>query len=269
MTTDTPPPPRRKWHLQRWLILLATGFLAYGGWTQYAFRAALKEAEALGWEVYYADPAERIRAYWKEAFKKETWLNGVSYVSISTSEEFEQHLAIVYRLNPKELAISSAATLRDLSPLKPLTRLQGVVLHDCTGLKNVDALKNLSALQKVWLNDCIGLTNVDALTNLPALETVALGGCSGLTSVDALKNLSALQDVALHNCTGLTNVDALKNLSALKEVSLFGCTGLTSVDGLKNLSALHEVVLIGCTGLTDESVASLKAALPNTDITGP
>ena len=223
MTTDTPPPPRRKWHLQRWLILLATGFLAYGGWTQYAFRAALKEAEALGWEVYYADPAERIRAYWKEAFKKETWLNGVSYVSISTSEEFEQHLAIVYRLNPKELAISSAATLRDLSPLKPLTRLQGVVLHDCTGLKNVDALKNLSALQ----------------------------------------------DVALHNCTGLTNVDALKNLSALKEVSLFGCTGLTSVDGLKNLSALHEVVLIGCTGLTDESVASLKAALPKTDITGP
>ena len=31
MTTD-PPPPRRKWHLQRWLLLLAAGFLAYAGW---------------------------------------------------------------------------------------------------------------------------------------------------------------------------------------------------------------------------------------------
>ena len=268
MTTDTPP-PRRKWHLTRWLVVLIVAMFGWSGWRAYAFRSAFSQAKALGWEVYYTDPTEKIRDYWKEAFKKETWLNGVGYVRIPTSEEFEQHLAIVYRLNPKALVISSAPTLRDLSPLKPLTRLQEVVLHDCTGLKNVDALKNLSALQQVLLIDCIGLTNVDALTNLPALETVALGGCSGLTNVDALKNLSALRFVVLNNCTELTNVDALKNLFALKEVSLFGCTGLTNVDGLDNHSALREVVLIGCTRLTKESVAALKAALPNAEISGP
>ncbi len=267
MTTTSPP--RRNWHFTRWLIVFIVAMFGWSGWRAYAFRSALAEARALGWEWYYVDPSERIRAYWKEAFKKETWLNSVSYVSIPTTEEFEQHLAIAYRLNPKVLAISSAATWRDLSLLKPLTRLQDVVLHDCTGLKNVDALKNLSALQQVLLFDCIGLTNVDALTNLPALETVVLGGCPGLKNLDALKNLSALQSVELNNCTGLTNVDALKNLSALKKVILFGCTGLTSVDGLKNLSALHEVVLIGSTGLTPETVAALKAALPNTQIIDP
>ena len=245
MTTDTPS-PRRKWHLQRWLLLLAAGFLAYGGWTQYAFRAALKEARAMGWEVAYTDPSEEIRADWKAAFKKETWLDGVTYVDIDTGEAFEQNITIVHRLNPKDLSIDNAPTLRDLSALERLTRLKAVWLNGCTGLTSVDALKNLSALQEVRLNDCTGLTNVDALKNLSALQWVYLNGCKGLTNVDALKNLSALQEVYLTDCTGLTNVDALKNLTALREVYLPGCTGLTK-----------------------ESVASLKAALPNAAIIGP
>ena len=264
MTTTSPP--RRNWHFTRWLIVLIIAVFGWSGWRAYAFRSALAEAKALGWTVRYTDPVKTIWKNWKSAFKKETWLHGVTGVIIPTSEAFEQNLAIVHRLDPKGLRISNAATLRDLSALKPFTRLQGVVLHDCTGLKNVDALKNLSALQRVWLIDCVGLTNVDALTNLPALERVALGGCPGLKNVDALKKLSALQFVMLNNCTGLTNVDALRNLSALQRLWLDGCTGLTNVDGLKNLSALKLVSLRNCTGLTPESVAALRAALPNAQI---
>ena len=70
--------PRRKWHLQRWLLLLAASLLAYAGWTQYAFRSAIKEARALGWEVRYSEPSERILKNWKTAFEKETWLYEVS-----------------------------------------------------------------------------------------------------------------------------------------------------------------------------------------------
>jgi Leucine-rich repeat (LRR) protein len=241
MPTDTPP--RRKWNITRWLFVLAVLALAGGGWRVYAFRSALAEAKALGWHVEYTDPVETIRANWKSAFEKETWLDCVTIVEIPTSEEFEQHLAIVHRLNPKTLRIDDAHTLRDLSGLKPLSRLHVVSLGLATALTNVDALKNLSALHTVWLTDCTGLTNVDAL-----------------------KNLSALQWVVLIGCTGLTNVDALKNLSALQRVRLEGCTGLTNVDALKNLSALEHVDLTGCTGLTKESVAALRAALPNTQI---
>ena len=268
MTTD-PPPPRRKWHLQRWLLLLAAGFLAYAGWTQYAFRAALKEARAMGWEVSYTDPSAEIRADWKAAFKKETWLDGVTDLVIPASEGFEQNITIVHRLNPKGLSIDNAPTLRDLSALKPLERLQSIGLAGCTGLTNVDALKNLSALQRVWFDGCTELTNVDAFKNLSALQKVTLINCTALTNVDGLKNLSALQLIELGNCKGLTNVDGLKNLTALQILGLYGCTALTNVDALKNLSALQLVYLDGCTGLTKESVASLKAALPNTHIFDP
>ena len=191
MTTD-PPSPRRKWHLQRWLILLAAGLLAYGGWSAYAFRAAIEEARALGWTVFYTDPYEEIGTNWKAAFRKATWLDGVAEVEIQTSEEFEQHLALVHRLNPRGLVITNTSTLRDISALRALTRLKSVVLAYCMSMErtNVDALKDLSALRYVGLNGCTGLTNVDALKNLSSLLQVWLHGCTGLTeeSIDALKN---------------------------------------------------------------------------------
>ncbi len=221
MTTS--PPPRRNWHFTRWLIVLIIAMFGWSGWRAYAFRSALKQAKALGWTVGYTDPVEEIRADWKTAFTKKTWLDGVTDVAIQTSDSFEQHLSIVYRLNPNALLINDAATLRDLSALKPLTRLQSVVLDGCTGLMNVDALKSLSALD----------------------------------------------ELSLEGCTGITNVEVLKSLYALHFVRLTGCTGLTNVDGLKNLPALQTVALIGCTGLTEESIAALKAALPNADIIRP
>ena len=243
MTTATPP--RRKWHLQRWLLLLAAGFLAYGGWTTYAFRAALAEAQALGWVVNYTDPVKEIRLNWKAAFKKETWLDGVVILMILTSEEFEQHLAIVHRLNPIWLTIGDAATLDDLSALAALTRLQTLTLNACTRLTSLDLLKN------------------------PSLKEVRITGGSRLTNVDAFKNLSSLQDISLIDCPELRNVDALKNLSALQMVCLNGCTGLTNVDGLIPISTLQVVSLSGCTGLTRESLAALIAALPNLGIVNP
>ena len=247
MPVETPPPPpRRKWIITRWLLVFGLVAMAWSGWRVYAFRAALAEAKALGWVVAYTDPGDQIWNDWKAAFKKETWLDGVRRVDILKSEAFEQHLAIVHRLNPKALQIDNAATLRDLSALKPLNRVQ-----------------------MVWLVGCTALTNVDALQNLPALKIVYLTDCTGLTNVDGLKKLSALERVYLNGCTGLTNVDALKNLSALQQVDLNGCTGLTNVDVLKNLSALSFVALKGCTGLTRENVAALKAALPKTRIFGP
>ena len=267
MTTATPP--RRKWHLQRWLLVLAAAMLAYSGWSTYDVRSALKEARALGWVVEYTDPIEEIEEDWKEAFRKETWLDGVTRVDMPTSEDLEQHRDIAHRLNPKALGIVNAATLCDLSALRALPGLREVVLYGCTGLTNVDGLKKLSSLERMKLDRCTQLSNVDVLKNLSALQELYLTDCTALRSVDALKDLPALRKLDLTGCTGLTNVDVLKNLLALRDIYLTDCTGLTNVDALKYLSDLETVRLYGCTGLTMETVASLQAARPNTRITEP
>ena len=196
--------------------------MAWGGWRAHTFRSALAEAKALEWYVEYTDPVETIRADWKAAFKKKTWLDGVTRVAIPTGKTFEQHLSIVLRLNPKVLQIDSGASLRDLSAFKPLGRLQTVWLIGCTGLTNVDALKNLSALRGVWLIGCTGLTNLDGLKNLSALNALALNGCTGLTNVDALKNLPALQVVNLEGCTGLSKESVAELEAALPDAAVLG-----------------------------------------------
>ena len=214
--------PRRRWHLGRWFIVLMVATLGWVGWTAYAYRSAISQAKALGWLVGHTDPVERIRKNWKSAFEKETWLNGVTLLEIPTSQQFEQHLDIVHRLDPRDLGIYDATTLRDLSALIPLKRLKAIEVVGATGLTNVDGLKNLPALKEVWLKGCTGFTNVDGLKNLPALHRVSLADCTGLTNVDGLKNLPALKEVNLYRCTGLSpeTVAALK--AALPKATITG-----------------------------------------------
>ena len=267
MTTDPPEPkPRRKWHFYKWLVLLIVATFAYAQWRAYTFRSALKQAEALGWEVTYTDPYAEIRADWKAAFKKQTWLEGVSVVIISPGEELEKHRAMIQQLNPKTLSIGNGQTLRDFSALKGLTRLKSLRIELASSLTNLDALQNLTTLEWIEIHDAATLTNVDGLNNLLAVTSITLSGATTLTNLDALKNLSALEYLMLYNCTALTNVDGLKNHKELQTVHLADCTALTNVDGLKNLPALSELLLSGCTGLTKESIEALRATLPNTKV---
>ena len=264
MTTTSPP--RRNWHFNRWLIVFIVAVFGWSGWRAYAFHSALAEARALGWRIEYTEPSERIRKNWKAAFKKETWLDGVTELRVQTSGDMRHNLATVTRLNPRALTIQHAAAMRDLSALQCLTRLQKVALYKCTRLINVDALKNHSALQSVALEGCTDLTNVDALNSLSALRFVKLTHCKALTNLDGIKNLPALLEIRIFGCDRLTNVDALKSLPALQKIDITACDGLTNLDALKNLSTLQSVQLHGSTGITKENVAALKAALPNVKI---
>jgi hypothetical protein len=49
----TTTPPRRNWHLSRWLLVFTIAALGWSGWRAHNFRLALAEAEALGWSVLY------------------------------------------------------------------------------------------------------------------------------------------------------------------------------------------------------------------------
>ena len=206
-TEPATPPPRRKWHLQRWLLLLAASPLAYAGWTQYAYYSAIKEAEALSWQLTYTDPAKMIWQNWKAAFEKDTWLDGVTGVSTWTGTQLEQHQDILQRLNPKSLGIYKATNVRDLSGLKGLTRLNTLVVMNGPDLTNVDMLQNLPALKHVYFSECTALTNVDALKTLTTLHALDFYGSHGLTK-ESIEALSA----ALPNTRVLDNITLIPEL---------------------------------------------------------
>jgi len=156
----TPAPRRgwRRWRLGRWFLVAAFVVLGYGVWRQYDFRAAIKEAQALGWRWKYDDPIEAIQKDWHAAFRKATWTDGTRYLYIRKAAEFVPHARLVRRLAPKSLTLVAGPELSDLSALKGLSALQELKLSNCTGLTNVDALKGLPALQQVYLNGCANLS---------------------------------------------------------------------------------------------------------------
>ena len=267
MTTNTPEPkPRRKWHFYKWLVLLIVATSAYAQWRAYTFNSAIKEAKALDWYIDYTDPYAEIRQDWKNAFKKNTWFDGVTWMLVPSGEELEEHRGLVQQLNPKNLSVGDCQSLRDLSALKGLTRLKSLEIGSASSLTNLDALQNLTSLERIGIFNADALTNVDELKNLSSVNSISLTDAKKLTNVDALKNLSALEHLELHYCTGLTNVDGLKNHKRLQEVRLENCSALTNVKGLKNLPALELVRLVECPGLTKESIEALKATLPNTKV---
>lgn len=221
MPADTPP-PRRKLHVMRWMFVVMIATFAWGGWQAYAFRSALKQAKDLGWWVNYTGPTVEIRRSWRAVFRRETWTEGVTHVFIPTGEAFQANPDVVHRLNPKALEITNASTLRDLSGLRRLTRLQGFVLNDCAELISLDALKERSGIQWMRLRGCRRLANVDALKGLRNLGWIDLRESTGLTRVDALAGLPDLSVIMLEGCTGLTpeSVAALK--AALPGASITG-----------------------------------------------
>jgi hypothetical protein len=262
-------PPLRKRQLLRWLAVLIAALLAYFGWKAYDYRAAIKEARALGWTVGYTDPIDVIQKDWVAAFQKETWRGGLTGVIVPACGRVEPHRKLLLRLNPRVLSIFHAEELRDLAMLEGLSHLQKLTINNATNLTNVDALKNHRALDHIAILGSSRLTNLDALKHLPALEKLWLNNCTAVKNLDMLEGLTALNQVLLPDCTGLTSLDGLKNLPALTELNLEGCTSLTHAVALKSLTTLKAVSLRGCTGISKEAISALKAALPSTEIYAP
>ncbi len=238
--------PRRNWHLLRWAFLLIALSSGWGAWKAYDFRQALKEAKALGWQFEYNDPIAIIRDDWRDAFRKQTWEDTGRLLEISPADHLEGHSDVIRRLEPIDLHLHGGFSHRDLSELKGLSSVTGLWLFDCPNLANIDTLKEMNGLTHLWI-----------------LYSPALA------SIDALKELKNLEVLDLRGCSAMTHVDALRNLKVLRRLNLFCCTGLKNVDGLLGLTGLEELDLQGCTGLAKDSLATLKAALPNTRIRTP
>ena len=238
--------PRRERHLVRWIFIGILSILGWYGWKAYDFHMVVKEATELGWRFTYDDPIAIIRENWRDAFRKDTWSDRRRDLYIETRAVSERDFDLIRRLKPKTLRIIFTFPWRDLSPLKGLSNLTGLLLTNCPNLTNIDALKDMK-------------------------ELTALGirGSPVLVNIDAVKELKSLELLDLSVCTALTNVDTLRELKALEFLNLYGCTGLKNVNGLLGLTGLENVSLNGCDGLTNEAVDAVKAALPKTNITPP
>ena len=168
--TNQPPetkPPRRDWHVGRWLVALLLVVCGYFGWREYDYRAAILEAKAAGFEWQAKEPFDVILKDWHAAFRKATWTDGYRQLKLGNAP-LARHCSLLHRLRPT-LFEAWRCSDADLDALKELTGLQNFFLTGNPALQNVDGLKRLTGLQHLNLYRCASLQNVDSVKGLTGL----------------------------------------------------------------------------------------------------
>ena len=190
---------RRLGKLRWWLLALFLAWGGYMGWREYDCRAAVREAQAAGFQWVNIGPWDLIRADWHNALKKETWSSYRRRLELFNVESLAPHRDLIRRLRPTELWVFILED-ENLDVLKGVTSLQQLVIFSCPNLQNLDALSGLTGLKSFCLSDCRKLQNLDALGGLTGLQEIKLDSWRNLQNVDALKNLTGLQRFHLVGC---------------------------------------------------------------------
>jgi Leucine-rich repeat (LRR) protein len=253
-------------------------------WRTYTYDRAVRQLREAGIvytgrkEMGLADWWRAVRANWRNwsaPFEPpgvyEGWVrDSHTSANLPRLQNFDVLANALRRVNPNQLSISvGCEALQNVDGLKGLTALEWLDLMTCTALQNVDGLKSLPSLRRFDIHGAKTLQNLDGIKGLKTLDWLTLNGCTALQNVDALQDLTSLRTLELYGCTALKNVDGLKKLKSLQALDLTSCFELRNLDALKGLTALTELKIFYCEKLPAESIAALKAALPNARIYGP
>ena len=177
MTPEPPTPtPRRKRRYLRWLGVFLLVCFAYGGWKAYDYRAAVKEAEALGWEMNVYSPLNDIKEDWHAAFRRTTWTKTRRNLWVTGAQGLTGRETLLLRLNPQHITIFFGESRIDTSMLKSLSDLRGLGIHGCSQMTdaNMDQIQELSNLKELAIGRCPRLTHLNPLIGLKKLEVLFL-----------------------------------------------------------------------------------------------
>jgi Leucine-rich repeat (LRR) protein len=279
----------RRW--AAWGLALMVVFVAWAGWRAHDYRAAVREAEALGWEWNRDEPWDLIREDWRLAFEKDTWKKGGS-LELEKAPESPEQMRLVHRLNPtvlytpaprdlsslqglsglEELAIGSE-TMTDLNGLEKLPRLTKLVIAGSPRLETLDGVSKLKALETVTISDCATLQSLRGLSELPklnrlellaiylpemrdlgqppGLRSIFLTQCPKLASLREIGAQANLTMLELRRCPELPSLKGLAGLKQLEVLCVADCPALASLDGLQDTPKLITLILTGCPKLDD------------------
>ncbi len=252
---ETPAPRRRRWG---WIVLAI--FLALSGavsWRLFTEQCAIRQLDEAGVSYKEMTLWDKAGRDWHGLLRPRIWEEfhqGASFTHLKASP--------VRKITKSHNLDAIAPALRRLNP----NSIDFMSSPGCPALENLDALRGLTSLRALEIGYCTSLRNLDGLKGLPQLKHLVFLGCSALPNLDGLQGLTKLESIQLDECTALQNLDGLKGLANLKYLRLNGCSSLENVDAIKALTQLRDVTIYGRRKLSAEAIATLKAAIPNTQI---
>ena len=187
MTPEPPAPtPRRKRRYLLWLGVLLLACFAYGQWKAYDYRAAVKEAQALGWQITDTSPFDDIKLDWHAAMDMKTWTNTRRHLVISGYQDVIGHESLLLRLNPEGIQVAFYSRPLNLLVLKRLSDLRWLSLFLYPELTNehMDQIQELTQLKELEIVGAGRFTRLNPLIGLKKLKSLSLSDVPGIPDGD-------------------------------------------------------------------------------------
>jgi Leucine-rich repeat (LRR) protein len=140
----------------------------------------------------------------------------------------------------RQLNLSYAGVLRDVSGLECIITLEKLNLAFCRSLTSVSNLRHSKALRELVLRETnVDDAGIDGLGSISTLTTLSLRGCARITDVSSLKQSAALDTLNLSN-TKITaaGIKGLERIPTLQRLRVDSCKRLDSLDSLRSCPAL-------------------------------
>lgn len=134
--------------------------------------------------------------------------NGKSFAEISKLK----HL--------KRLSITHNRTIRELSGVAKLIKLESLRLRGMTKLESTEELSRLESLKTLWISTCKKIQNIDFIAELTKLTEVRLINLGKITSLEPLLQCRELEYLDFTDSTTITDGDLsiLKRIPNLKKI---------------------------------------------------
>ena len=145
----------------------------------------------------------------------------------------------------------SLGDVKDLSPLKGLTKLQSLNLSGNFTTDDLSFLQGMTDLRELQINPYnnggLQLNDLTDLANLTKLQTLSLQA-DNLGSLQGLENLTGLREIRIYGSNATyTDVDPLTNLTELQSLNLpnrnYDLETPLNIDGFANLTKLTELTI--------------------------
>lgn len=177
--------------------------------------------------------------------------------------DFQKPEVQAYKTISGTLSINNTYDIEDLSLLKNLEEVNGIIIQN-----NKD-LKSLAGLENIKLLEFLDIKNNQALTSLEGLENLSEFSSSlSLESNRILENLlplSGLTKVGSHifiyDNSQLTDLSGLENLVECPQLIILNNIRLVNINGLEGISSSSDIRIDSNDSLTD--FCSLAAFIQN------
>ena len=201
-------------------------------------------------EIYEKD-MEQLESFAIRGFDEET------FEPFEGDQQIKSLVGLEKAINLKQLTISnnwedSSGSLRDISPLRGLTKLELLRLSH-NDIIDISPLEGLTNLKHLFISHN-QIENIDAVRNLTNLESLDLArnkGSKRISDITPIENLTKLKLLGLSDAN-VPDISVLKNLVHL-EIFMSNSSKIKDISVLKNAKNL-QILYLDNNQISDVSV---------------